>query len=295
MKLLKRFLFLCLFFFSLPDVVPYALAQKHVVYKTIDSIVLSMDIYYPPKMVAGKTYPVIIFFFGGGWIQGDKVQFEHHAKYFTERGMISVLADYRVQLRNNTTPFEALKDAKSAIRYLRSNAARFHIDQDRIVASGGSAGGHLAAAAACCEKYNDDQDDLTVSAKPNAMVLFNPVIDNGPGGYGFDRIGEEYRFFSPLHNLHRGMPPTIFFLGTNDLLIPVETARYYKMLMEKIGSRCDLHVYEGQIHGFFNFKKLEYYKKTVLLADEFLVSIGYLSGHPAIDGESGNDTSNQKK
>lgn len=259
-------------------------AQEHEVYKTIDTTDLSMNIYYPPEMIAGETYPAIIFFFGGGWIHGDKVQFEPHANYFSERGMISVLADYRVRSRNNTTPFDALKDAKSAIRYLRKNAAKFHIDPDKIVASGGSAGGHLAAATTTSEKYNDEQDDLTVSAKPNALVLFNPVIDNGPGGYGFDRIGEEYRFFSPLHNLLRGMPPTIFFLGTNDDLIPVETARYYQKVMEKIGSRCDLHLFEGQLHGFFNLKNLEYYKKTLWLADEFLISLGYLSGQPVIEG-----------
>lgn len=282
MKTLKRFLLLNLFLFILPGVVPNAWAQEHEVYKTVDTTVLSLDIYYPPEMIAGKTYPAIIFFFGGGWIQGDKVQFEPHAKYFSERGMISVLADYRVRSRNNTTPFEALKDAKSAIRYLRTNAARFHIDPEKLVASGGSAGGHLAAAAAACENYDDDQDDLTVSAKPNALVLFNPVIDNGPGGYGFERVGEDYRHFSPLHNLHRGMPPTILFLGTRDKLIPVETARYYQKVMKKLGSRCDLHLYEGQEHGFFNLKNQEYYVQTVLRTDEFLISLGYLSGSPTI-------------
>ena len=60
----------------------------------------------------------------------------------------------------------------------------------KIIASGGSAGGHLAAAAALTDRCFENTDDLSVSCIPNALVLFNPVIDNGPGGYGFEKIGE---------------------------------------------------------------------------------------------------------
>jgi len=124
---------------------------------------------------------------------------------------------------------------------------------------------------------------LTVSCKPNALVLFNPVVDNGPGGYGFERIGNAYKDFSPLHNIEKGAPPTIFFLGTSDKLIPVETARYYQKVMEKVGSRCELYLYDGQSHGFFNYRNTEFYKKTVLAADEFLQSLGYLEKEPIIE------------
>lgn len=256
-------------------------------YKTIDSVSLSMEIYNSKTEEdnPSEKLPAIVFFFGGGWAIGNISQFRPHAKYFAGRGMVSVLVDYRVSSRNKSTPFESLEDAKSAIRFLRANAERFHIDPDRIVAAGGSAGGQLAAATATSEKYNDKNDDLSVSARPNALVLFNPVIDNGPGGYGYDRIGEEYRYFSPLHNLRRGVPPTILFLGTRDEVIPAETVRYYKKVMEKVGSRCDLYLYKGQTHGFFNFKWPKYYKKTLLEADRFLISIGFLKGSPVIQNQ----------
>jgi acetyl esterase/lipase len=116
-------------------------------------------------------------------------------------------------------------------------------------------------------------------------VLFNPVIDNGPGGYGYERIGNAYKDFSPLHNIREGAPPTIIFLGTNDNLIPVETAEYYQKVMEKVGSRCELYLYEGQGHGFFNYRNPEYYKKTVFEADKFLQSLGYLNREPLIEIE----------
>jgi len=157
-----------------------------------------------------------------------------------ERGLICFRVDYRVKSRQGTSPFESLKDAKSAIRFIREHAEDLHVDPQRIVASGGSAGGHLAAATALVTSFNEGSDQLSYSSVPNALVLFNPVIDNGPGGYGYERIGEAYKDFSPLHNIREGAPPTIFFLGTQDKLIPVETARYYKTVMEKVGSRCDL-------------------------------------------------------
>ncbi|MCK4853615.1 MAG: alpha/beta hydrolase, partial [Bacteroidales bacterium] len=242
----------------------------------------SMDIYYPPDMDNAKSYPAMIFFFGGGWNRGSVKQFEPHADYFSGRGIICVLADYRVASRQKTSPFESLKDAKSAIRFIRENAAAFQIDTGKIIASGGSAGGHLAAATALVSKFNEPGDDLSVSCIPNALVLFNPVIDNGPAGYGYERIGDAYKDFSPLHNITAGVPPTIFFLGTNDKLIPVETAKYYQRAMVNVGSRCELFLYEGQPHGFFNFRNLEYYNKTVLEADKFLISLGYLTGKPEI-------------
>jgi len=102
--------------------------------------------------------------------------------------------------------------------------------------------------------YNKDTDNLTVNCKPNALVLFNPVIDNRPGGLGYERIGKEYINFSPLHNLMKGAPPTIILLGTKDNLIPLETIKYYKTVMQKVGSRCDVKLYEGQKHGFFNYR-----------------------------------------
>ena len=224
----------------------------------------------------------MIFFFGGGWTGGNKYQFVNQAKYFAKRGIVCFLADYRTKSINNTSPFESLKDAKSAIRFIRKNASEFGIDPSKIIASGGSAGGHLAAATALIENYNEDSDDLSISCIPNALVLFNPVIDNGPGGYGYERIGEKYKDFSPLHNINKNTPPTIFFLGTNDALIPVETAKYYQKVMEKVGSRCELVLYEGVGHGFFNYKNFEYYKKTVFESDKFLQSLGYLKTEPII-------------
>jgi len=258
-------------------------SQEQVLYKQVDTTKLYMDVYYPETFDPSKEYPAIVFFFGGGWVKGSLEQFAPHANYFSQRGMVCFVADYRVKSRQNTTPFESLKDAKSAIRFIRANADRFHINISKIVAAGGSAGGHLAAATALVKDYNETTDNVAISCVPNSLVLYNPVIDNGPGGYGYDRIGDAYKNFSPLHNIQEGAPPTIIFLGTKDNLIPVETVKYYQKVMEKVNSRCDLYLYEGQGHGFFNYKNFEYYERTVSETDKFLQSIGYLKKDPIIE------------
>ncbi len=260
----------------------FAYSQEQILYKQIDTTKLFMEVYHPETIDKLKKYPAMIFFFGGGWNSGSVKQFESHAKYFSQRGIICFLVDYRVKNRQQTTPFESLKDAKSAIRFIREHAGELQIDSSKIIASGGSAGGHLAAATALIDSYNEDTDNLTVSCIPNALVLFNPVIDNGPGGYGYERIGTEYKRFSPLHNIKKGTPPTIFFLGTKDKFIPVETADYYRLIMERVESRCDLKLYDGQGHGFFNYRNFEYYKKTVFETDKFLKSLGYINTEPVI-------------
>ncbi|MCD6288023.1 MAG: hypothetical protein J7M12_02800, partial [Candidatus Hydrogenedentes bacterium] len=59
----------------------------------------------------------------------------------------------------------------------------------------------------------------------------------------------------------------------------------YKTLMEKAGNRCDLKLYDGQGHGFFNASKNNgiYFLKTVREADLFLESLGYIKGAPTIE------------
>lgn len=249
-----------------------------ILYKQVGPSSLYMQVDYPPSFDATRSHPAMVFFYGGGWNGGRVEQFAPHARYYSSLGMVCFRVDYRVKSRHGTSPFESLKDAKSAMRYIRVHAQELGVDPDKIIASGGSAGGHLAVAAAVIEGYNEDGEDVSVSCIPNALVLFNPVFDNGPGGYGYERIGEQYKDFSPLHNIREGMPPAIVFLGTEDELIPVETAWYFKTVMEKVGSRCDLFLYEGEGHGFFNFRNQEKYLDTIERTDDFLISVGFIPG-----------------
>lgn len=253
-----------------------------ITYKTIDSVNLDLTFRYPPNFKKSKSYPTIIFFFGGGWNGGKVSQFQPQAEYLASRGMITVLADYRVKSRHKTTPYESVADAKTALRFLRKYAKELNVNAKKIAASGGSAGGHLAAVCGNCPTLDEVGEDLTISSKANALVLFNPVFDNGPDGFCHERMGERWQEISPAHNIKKGAPPTIVFLGREDHLIPASIAENYKAKMEEVGSRCDLHLYDGAGHGFFNNSKYDgkFYKQTLHETDLFLISLKYLKGEP---------------
>ncbi len=221
--------------------------------------------------------PAVVFFFGGGWNSGKVSQFERHSRYLASRGMVAFVADYRVNSRQGVAPNACVEDAKSAVRWVRQNADRLRIDPAKVLAGGGSAGGHLAAAAGICEGFENEAEDLTVSSKPVALLLYNPVYNNSEnGGYGYDRIQEWFPAISPTHNITSDDPPAIVFLGTKDKHIPVATAEAFRDQLIEEGIYTELHVYEGQTHGFFN--RGASFVDTLIKTDQFLVKLGYLSG-----------------
>lgn len=250
-----------------------------ITYKKIDSVNLQLYVYKPAGFQASKQYPAILFFFGGGWINGNIKQFKKQALYLASRGMVAILVDYRVKSRHNTTPFEAVADGKSAVRYVRAHAKKLNVDPNRIAAAGGSAGGHVAAATDLTQ-LDEPSQDQKISSRPNALILFNPVVNNGPDQYGYERIGSRYLEISPYHNIIKGAAPTLFLVGTNDKLVSVETAKDYKAKLQEVGARCDLILYPGEQHGFFN--KEGALTKTLRETDIFLESLGYVSGKPTL-------------
>lgn len=232
----------------------------------------------PDYDTAQELRPAVVFFFGGGWMSGKVTQFEAQARYLASRGMLAFVADYRVQKRHQTAPNACVEDGKSAIRWIRKNAKRLGVDPNRIVAGGGSAGGHVAAAAGMCDGFDLATEDLSVSSKPNALLLYNPVYDNSPDlGYGYERIQAWYPAISPAHNITPDDPPAIVFLGKEDKLIPVSVAEHFRDAMQAAGIQTELYLYDGQAHGFFNLGRAGFVD-TLSKSDAFLVKLGYLSG-----------------
>ncbi|HHZ92823.1 TPA: alpha/beta hydrolase [Candidatus Poribacteria bacterium] len=261
--------------------------DERMVYKIVGKVKLHLDVFKPKDHRVDDKHPCIVFFFGGGWTGGTPSQFHPHSQYLASRGMVAISAEYRVSSRHGTLPFECVTDGKSAIRWIRQHAKTLGVDPDRIAAGGGSAGAQVAAAAATVMAFDEPSEDLRVSAKPSALVLFNPVFDNGPGGFGHEHVKNRWQEFSPLHNIAKGICPTIVFLGSKDSLIPVSTAEEYKKRMIEVGGCCYLWIYEDQPHGFFNYRdgNNPYYNATVFESDRFLASLGYLEGTPTVQNK----------
>ncbi len=250
---------------------------KAVQYKEASGAKLFLHVFNPEGHKATDARPAIVFFFGGGWNGGTPKQFEPHCQYLARRGMVAITAEYRVKSRNKTSPFECVADGKSAVRFIRANAAKLGVDPKRVAAGGGSAGGHVAAATGNCPELEEPGEDTKISSQPDALVLFNPVYDNGPKGYGHSRVQPRWKAISPMHNIRKGAPPTIVFLGTKDDLIPVATGEEYDRRMKAVGSPSELHLYKDATHGFFNQGRPgDHYADTVVKMDAFLVKHGWL-------------------
>jgi acetyl esterase/lipase len=260
--------------------------ERHV-YKKVGTTELPLYVYSPANHPPGAKTPAIVFFFGGGWSAGSPVQFEQQCKYLATRGMVAITVEYRVASRYPVRIEDCIEDAKSAMRWVRGNCAKLGVDPDRIASGGGSAGGHLAACVAVMDEFDAPTDDLKVSAKPNAVVLFNPAMalsaDERMSKKYLARIDQGERRtkvgkpkISPLTYASSKQPPCIMFFGTADDLL--EGAELYRKDSEKAGNSCKLITYEGQGHGFFNYgaRGGKYYDLTLAEMDRFLVDLGWL-------------------
>ncbi len=260
-----------------------------IVYKKTEQQELNLYVLKPDDWKPSDTRPAIVWFYGGGWVGGAPGQFEPQAKHFAKLGFVCILPEYRLIKIIPGPPVFPCRDAKSAMRWTRSHAVELGINPEKIAAAGGSAGGHLAAFTGLVDGMDDPADDLKISAKPAALLLFNPVLDNGKGEWGSERVGEKTKEFSPAHNVTKEAPPAIVFLGTKDKLIPVSTLERFQKNMKSAGVRCDLHLYEGKGHGFFN--KDPERADTIAKSEAFLRDLGWLKqGSPdtSVGGGIGN-------
>jgi acetyl esterase/lipase len=188
--------------------------------------------------------PAIVYFTGGGWVEGNVEGQIPNPAWFRDQGIIGICADYRVKSRHGTSPLECIEDAKSAIRYVREHAKELGINPNKIIAAGGSAGGHIAA----CTFLNGgdaSSENLKISSKPNALVLHNPVLGEGFGEGFFSSHPE----FSPVLNVKKGWPPTVFSNGTKDNTTSYASAVKFEKLMKDSGNSCMLITVENAGHS----------------------------------------------
>lgn len=203
---------------------------------------------FAPASTTPSPRAAIVLFHGGGWTMGDATWIQRLAALLAAEGMVAVSVGYRLSDQAEITPFDAVADARAAIRWVRRNAAQLEIDPDRVAAGGVSAGGHLAAAAATFDEPSGDE----VSARPDLLVLSSPAVAVADSGW-FRRLSggvAQAAALSPDRHVRHGMPPAIVLQGAEDSVTPAAGAEAFCAQMRRAHSTCELHVYAGVGHLF---------------------------------------------
>lgn len=240
-------------------------------YKSVDGKDLQLHVFLPDGYAASPgPFPTMVIFHGGSWAEGEASWQYPDCEYWSARGMIAVSVDYRLSKRDGVeVPIECVKDAKSAIRFLRRNAEELKVDPEKVVAAGDSAGGQLAAALATITtpETNDDCYDLAILCRPEAVILTNPYYKCKAS-------------LSPPEHVVGGLPPMIAFLGDEDPAIPVEGLVAFHEQLKAAGNVSELYVGKGGKHGFCNGRNPQnpFFYWALALKDRFLVKHGILAG-----------------
>lgn len=249
-----------------------------VTHKSAGDVELKLHVFEPEGHKASDKRPCFVAIHGGGWVGGDARRFYPFAAHFVKMGLVGISIEYRlIKKGNGVTPFECVKDGRSAVRYLRAHAGEFGIDPGKIAVCGGSAGGHVAAGTALFEGIDEVGEDASVRAGADALVLYFPVIDTSSEGYGNAKCGERWTEISPLHRVRPGLPPTIVFHGTGDTVTPFKGAKAFHEAMLAAGNRCELVVNEGGKHGYL-MNDAAIYDETMKRTEVFLASLGFFAG-----------------
>lgn len=245
-------------------------------FKITPTRTLNLHHYRPVDWQASERRPVIVFWHGGGWHSPNIGQFTPHAEYYRNRGLVAILAEYRVVNLDATKVESAILDARSAMRHLKANAASYGIDPTRIVAAGGSAGGHLALGCSMFSGYPPElTDPPNVDPAPAATITFNPVVKTTlPDGYGNTFFASDPQNGSPINHVRPLLPPCLIMNGTNDGLAFYHLAQTFTQAMTNAGNDCELVAYTGLDHGFFNNEP--YLSQTISQTDAFLESRGII-------------------
>lgn len=260
---------------------------KKVVYKKVGNRELSVDMFYTKSSQQKSDNSAIALFHGGGWVFGSPSEFYEACRRYARKGFVTFSFQYRLSRNEDgsyphpdITPVESTKDARSAIRWLRENAATLKINPDKVVVGGQSAGGQLALSTALIDSVNEVTDNLKISPVPNALLLYSSNVNTMEAWidmlFGDRRL--EIWSISPYHNLRKNMPPVIEFRGDEDDQVLPYTVEMFKAKMNQLGNYYEEYVYPGMKHYLApdNKKYATYFDEEILeKTDAFLEKFGF--------------------
>jgi acetyl esterase/lipase len=249
--------------------------EKKLVYKKAGNQELTAYLFYTESSQQKNDNTAIAFFHGGGWVFGNPSEFFEACKRYARKGYVTFSFQYRLSRNGDgtyphpeITPVESVKDARSAIRWLRENAESLKINPNKIVVGGQSAGGQLALSTALIDQVNEESDNLKISPVPNALLLYSSNVNTMEAWIDMllGERREEIWSISPYHNLKKPMPPVIAFRGDEDDQVMPYIADMFKAKMFEMGNYYEEYIYPGRKHylGEGNEKYARYFDEEIL-------------------------------
>ena len=182
------------------------------------------------------------------------------APFFNERGIALIVLKYRMPHANTDVP---ISDAKEALRIVRENAEKWHINPKKVGIMGSSAGGHLATTVAT------HSNSLTV---PAFQILFYPVVTfdykythkgSRHGLIGENAPQELVDLYSNEKQVTTTTPPAIMLLSDDDRVVPSQNSVNYYLALKQRGIKATMHIYPSGGHGWGCRDNFKYHKEML--------------------------------
>ena len=231
--------------------------ERDIVYARYGAREVKLDLYLPKQPTSAKI-PCIVVVHGGGWRNGDKTRFAHHAAALAEHGFAAACIGYRL-LPEVEFPAPVV-DCKAAVRWVRANAAKHGLDPDRIAALGGSAGGHLVAMLGTSDtvaSLEGDGGNAGISSRVQAVVAMATPADMTRMGDRQNLAADLARFISPVTHVTKNSAPVLLLHGTKDTLVPMAQSELLLEKYRQAGAKAELVKIEGGAHAFWNAAKFD--------------------------------------
>lgn len=253
-----------------PSAASEVLRENGITYQTVGDRPLQVDLARPD---GDGPFPGIVFVHGGGWRNGNRGRWTRELDEAAKRGFVAISVTYRLTEPDKQGrakhPFPtAIHDVKCAVRWLRANATKYHLDPKRIGACGGSAGGHLSLLLGLTDGKSGLEGDGGYPDRPSKVqavvnwygptdmaVLHKssrgaaPILASFLAGSP-DTAADRYRKSSPVTWVSKDDGPVLTIHGAVDTLVPPEQAHLLDAAMKKAGASHTLLLLEGQPHGF---------------------------------------------
>jgi acetyl esterase/lipase len=219
------------------------------------------DLYLPANRAAEVRSPAVVIIHGGGWTSGDKgaAREINIGTTLAQAGYVGMSINYILAAAGRPTWPQNVYDCKTAVRWLRKNAARLQIDPDRIGVIGGSAGGHLSAMLALtgpADGLDPTEPYGEFSCRVQCAVdMYGPADltsrDNlAMLGKTRESAPDLYRAASPITYIDKLDPPMLLLHGTADKLVEVKQSELLAEKLKQAGVEHELVIIEGAPHTF---------------------------------------------